>query len=231
MEIISMKEIVLSKGDIAFVDEEDYEYLSQHKWYLSNGYAISEKRVKMHRMILKAAPGQLIDHQDRNKLNNQKYNIRIATKYQNVHNQQKRENTINKYKGVHYVKRIGLYQARCRMNLKDHFLGYFTSEIAAGYAYNKKAQELSSFILLNQFNLSIEQLERKLIEDRRYIKPAEKQSVYSGIYWNKGKNAWEVRPRIGNKRVYIGTFKYEQPAINALLNHPTNQNMFSIHLI
>ena len=89
-----MKEIILSKGDKTIVDDSDYEYLSQWKWYLSKGYAISnDKRKKMHRLVMNAKDREIVDHIDGNRLNNTRSNLRIVDKSGNAHNQQKRNNT------------------------------------------------------------------------------------------------------------------------------------------
>ena len=112
-------------------------------------------------------------------------------------------NTTNNYKGTNFVKRLGLWQARCRMYKEDHFLGYFRNEIAAAYAYNKKASELSDFTLLNKLNFSTEELENMLITERATPPVAEFQSGVKGIRWNCGKKKWEVV--IGRK--YFGSYK------------------------
>jgi len=100
----------------------------------------------MHRLITKAKDGELVDHIDRNKLNNTRSNLRIVDREGNVHNQKKRTNTNNNFKGVQFIKRLGLWQSRCRIYGNDYFLGYYKTEIAAAYAYNKKATELSDCI-------------------------------------------------------------------------------------
>jgi len=82
-----MKEIKVSPNSFALVDDDDFDFLNGFKWYLSNGYAIDKKRRKMHRIILKPKTSEMVDHTDHNKLNNQKSNIRIVNKCENVHNQ------------------------------------------------------------------------------------------------------------------------------------------------
>jgi hypothetical protein len=88
-----MKEIILSSDYSTIVDDEDYEFLKKFKWYLNKGkitfYArakINGKMVRMHRLILKANSTQIIDHKDRNGLNNQKDNLRFYTLSQNAMN-------------------------------------------------------------------------------------------------------------------------------------------------
>jgi hypothetical protein len=219
-----MKEILLSKGDKTIVDDCDYEYLSQWKWYLSNGYAISNDRKKMHRIIMKAKEGEIVDHIDRDKLNNSRTNLRIISREGNVHNQKKRINTFNNYKGTQYVKKLGLWQSRCRINGNDYYLGLYKTEIASAYAYNKKAIELSEYILLNEFDIYIDELEKMLITDSAKKPPAEKKSKQKGLYWHKKSGRmkqgdWEVKVRVDGKYKSLGRFINEQDAIDRIKNY------------
>lgn len=214
-----MKTIFVSPNTIAIVDDDMFDLLNAHKWYLSNGYAVSGGRTglksftKMHRFILDAKDGEEVDHKDRNTLNNCRNNLRIATREQNIHNQQKRIGTKNKYKGVSFVKRLSLYQARCRMNHKDYFLGYYKTDIAAAYAYNIKAMELSEFILLNNLNkYSKEYLDRLLKNDRALIKQASKTSNHNNIYYKKSNDKWFVSIRLNGKRIFKGYFVTDDEA-------------------
>lgn len=218
-----MKEITTGKGVKILVDDEDFEYLNSFKWYLSRGYAINAKREKMHRIITKAKDGEIVDHIDRCILNNTKENLRIVCMSENVHNQSKRKNTKNKYKGTHFIKRLGLWQSRCRIYKNDFILGLFKTEIAAAYAYNKKALELSEFIYLNELEYTIDELEKMLITDRSKIIPAENVSKYKGVYWHK-KNGrmkcgkWTAKLRLNGKYISLGNFIDEEEAYKALIN-------------
>lgn len=97
-----MKQIPLRSakypGLFALVDDEDYEWLSQYKWcphaYKTVMYAVTKikdsegkwRHVKMHRLILDAPTEMEVDHENRNGLDNQRHNIRLATKSQNMRN-------------------------------------------------------------------------------------------------------------------------------------------------
>ena len=97
-----MKEIPLSKGFVALVDDEDYEFLSQWKWHVNirgtNKYAQSrkyirgvgnDKMVKMHRLVMKPKNGEDVDHINGNSLDNRKQNLRLCSRGQNVSNKRK----------------------------------------------------------------------------------------------------------------------------------------------
>lgn len=93
----SMKVIKTFSGEEIFVDDEDFEYLSQFKWQVSktnptNKYALRHavkngKKTKfyLHREIMNF-PNGLVDHIDRNGLNCQKTNLRVVNKSQNAAN-------------------------------------------------------------------------------------------------------------------------------------------------
>ena len=76
-----MKEIKLTKGKVAIVDNDDFEFLNIQKWYLSShGYAVTGKSPHqyMHRIINKTPKNLLTDHINRNTLDNRKINLRNA---------------------------------------------------------------------------------------------------------------------------------------------------------
>lgn len=154
-----MKQIPLTKGQFALVDDEDFEALSKSKWCLSSsGYAITSKTVQykvshilMHRVITGAEKGLYVDHIDMNKLNNQKANLRACTNAQNQMNKNKLKGK-SKYKGVTYIKKANKWAAQIRANYKYVWLGQYHSEEEAALAYNVAAIEHhGEFAMLNVF--------------------------------------------------------------------------------
>lgn len=92
---------------VALVDDEDYEMLNKYNWStFFNGkrvYAhcvIDGVHIQMHRLIMNAQKGQLIDHKDMDGLNNQKSNLRFCTQSENCVNIESRGRS--KYYGVSY---------------------------------------------------------------------------------------------------------------------------------
>lgn len=92
-----MKEIKLTQGKVVLVDDEDYEYLNQFKWYalknhrtyyaqrvIQNNYI--KRTLKMHRVIMDTPCGLEVDHIDGDGLNNQKCNLRNCTFAENRKN-------------------------------------------------------------------------------------------------------------------------------------------------
>ena len=145
-----MKEIQLTQGKVALVDDEDFESLNQFKWYaIRNGKTFYATRkdmddykqinILMHWEVMN---GKGIDHKDHNGMNNQKSNLRLCTQKENCMNRSKRENTSSIYKGVSFHSRDKKWQAHIGINGKYIHIGLFTSEVDAAKAYNEKAIEL-----------------------------------------------------------------------------------------
>ena len=154
-----MKKIPLTQNKYAFVDDEDFEFLNQHKWYAfksRNRYYAVRKIIKqsqdksknisyryrtilMHRVIMGMDSKLQVDHINRNSLDNRKINLRIATTSQNMANCLSRKNSTSKYKGVCWHKQNKKWIARIKVNYKQHYLGTFHDEIEAARAYDKAA--------------------------------------------------------------------------------------------
>ena len=150
-----MKQIPLTQGKYAIVDNADYEWLNQWKWcaekigniyYAVRTIKINGKNIPqlMHRLILGLikGDGKLTDHHNHNGLDNRLENLRICNNSQNHHNQLPQKDCISKYKGVGWFKRDKKWCARICMNRKHYHIGYFDTETKAAKAYDKKALEL-----------------------------------------------------------------------------------------
>lgn len=141
------------QNQFAMVDDEDYEFVSQWKWcgkkdpsgtYVQRTFRVNgkSKTVSLHRMIMKAGSGELVDHADKNTLNNQKSNLRICTKAENNANSKSRKDSTSKYLGVSWNTRTSKWVAAIQKEKVIKHLGYFEDEILAAKAYDKKATEL-----------------------------------------------------------------------------------------
>lgn len=153
-----MKQINVNNGLFALVDDEDYERINQFKWYSylhrNTYYAartifIDGKKIKqrMHWDILGL---KMIDHEDHNGLNNQKYNLRSCTNQQNCMNSGSSKKSTSLYKGVSWSNERKKWVSQIMLNRKQIPIGRFTDEIEAAKAYDLKAKELfGEFAYLN----------------------------------------------------------------------------------
>lgn len=155
------KQVPLTQGKFALVDDEDFEWLSQHKWHLSqHGYAARGKHegypkktvgiLFMHRVILNAPSGTEVDHINGNRLDNRRSNLRLCTRRQNLQNSRKRDNSSSLYKGVYFDKSRNKWQAYIDGPHGRIHLGRFSQETDAARAYDEKAKEVfGEFARLN----------------------------------------------------------------------------------
>lgn len=157
-----MKEIKLTRGQVTLVDDSDYDWLNQWKWYAycrkgANGFYARRSvlsdgkttRIKMHRLILGLTdPKVQCDHKDGNRLNNQRENLRVATNQQNTQNMRKRDGCSSQYKGVIW-HRSG-FEVRIGVDGDKKYVGRFTDEVEAAKAYDTVAiKQFGEFAKLN----------------------------------------------------------------------------------
>lgn len=169
--------IKLTKGYETIVDEQDFEYLSQHRWkaLVTKGlvYAARTKMlsgrlssgcrrstiVLMHRVIIGAKTGEQVDHRNTDTLDNRRKNLRIATVRQNAANARKTRGC-SRFKGVYWNKGKHLWQAQIADGIREgkqvvRYLGRFEHEIEAARAYDRAARRMhGEFARLNFYSES-----------------------------------------------------------------------------
>jgi len=144
-----MKEIELTRGKKALVDDEDYDWLNAKKWYaekFTHTYYARKREnnilISMQNIILNVSSPLRVDHIDGNGLNNQRSNLRIATHRQNMINiGKRRKNPTSKYKGVSFDKSRNKWTASMGVNYKCISLGRYNTEEEAAIAYNEAAKK------------------------------------------------------------------------------------------
>jgi hypothetical protein len=152
-----MKEIQLTQGYVALVDDRDFSRVNQFKWsaqidrrkdgYIHTIYAKRNVTRKdgsqtvqyLHRLILNITdPETKVDHKDHNGLNNQRYNLRKATHGQNQRNQRLYATSTSGFKGASWHKILEKWQGNI-FDGKCKCIGYFSSKIEAARAYDAAA--------------------------------------------------------------------------------------------
>lgn len=131
-----MKQISLTQGKFAIVDDEDFDFLSQFRWHYAEGYASKAPHIRMHRLLMNTPEGYLTDHINNNTLDNRRSNLRVVSPSQNSMNTLKRNSIYSPYKGVDYHK------GEWRSRIKGKLIGGFTTEHAAALAYDLWATAL-----------------------------------------------------------------------------------------
>lgn len=136
---------------MAIVDAADVPIVKNYNWCAAavgkhgHVYAVSYingRLVRMHRLLMKAAPNTQIDHADMNTLNNCRTNLRPCTKSLNMANKRVRKDSATGVKGVFLHPSTGRYRAKIKFNNKQIHIGYFDTLADAATAYATKANEL-----------------------------------------------------------------------------------------
>jgi hypothetical protein len=211
-----MREIPLTKGKNTIVDDSDYDFLSQWKWfaqysrgkfYACRGETVgynTRVTVQMHRMILYVPPGMVTDHIDGDSLNNQRSNLRICTLNNNNQNAKKRKDNQSGFKGVHWHSPVGKWVARIQIDGKRVNVGFFAQADEAARAYDQAAR-----ILHGEFanvNFPYEPSGDYLPANWQSDLARSNTSGYRGVSWDKTNGRWEAKIGYQNKTYHLGRF-------------------------
>lgn len=141
-----MKRIPLTCGKFAIVDDCDYDFISQWKWYAAKQpktfYAARsvkflgmKKTYWMHRLINKTPENKITDHINGNGLDNRRKNLRSVTHQENMINNKRHKTGSSKYRGVSWHSRSLTWIAQITVNGKNKWIGTFDTEYGAYKAY------------------------------------------------------------------------------------------------
>jgi hypothetical protein len=208
------REIQLTKGKAAIVDEEDYERLSEWKWHAttSGNYAARSKwdssiknnrRVLMHREVLNYFGDLDVDHINMNPLDNRKENLRIIEHQKNCFNRPQLGGS-SRFKGV-YKTKTGRWRAEITINYKRMNLGTYDTQEEAAKAYNVTAVSLvGEFAYLNPVD-----------HDGFKINVKQKTSKYRGVSYREDSKKFLVKVTKDRVPYRLGLYKSEIDAAKA----------------
>ena len=148
------RRIKLTRGYYALVDESDFERLNRYKWQVNvrNGRPRQAGRTErknqksryltMHRVIMNPPKHMIVDHINRNPLDNRRANLRLSTPQQNSWNRScPRNSKGSKYTGVSLDRDGQKWRVRIVIDGESRFLGYYDDEKAAAMAFDKAARK------------------------------------------------------------------------------------------
>jgi hypothetical protein len=153
-----VRHIPLGPKTATVVDDADYDQINAYNWFLSGtGYAVAfvpvDGRFKLtylHRFLMDAQPGEMVDHCNGDALDNRRNNLRLATPQQNGQNKRLSPLSTTGLKGVGWHKRRGRYHARIQLQGIRYHLGFFDDAETAALAYDAAARRLfGAFAMCN----------------------------------------------------------------------------------
>jgi hypothetical protein len=144
-----MRKILLTQGQVTLVDDQYWNHFAQYLWHCdSDGYArrsitgggtrILSREIMIY--IGHDITNLEVDHIDRNRLNNQTYNLRVVTDQVQAINHNIQINNTSGFKGVYFERRTNRWDARIKVRKTPIYIGCFDSAIEAAYAYDKYAR-------------------------------------------------------------------------------------------
>ena len=139
-----VKQMPLDQGVFAYVDAADFEWLNQWTWCLHSGYAArcyQGKIIYMHREIVQPPAGLVVDHLNRNRMDNTRANLRACTHRENSLNRDKRRDAASRFRGVSRRRDENDWFARVRVEGRRIWLGSFADEMEAARAHDRAAVE------------------------------------------------------------------------------------------
>lgn len=156
-----------NSGQEIFCNIDDLDLLDKYTWqsfktkkantFYARAYIWDsekrEKRIFLHQLLYESNEF-IIDHIDRNGLNNKRENLRLATRSENRSNSKKFANNTSGYIGVYF--RRNKWEVQITKNGKSHYIGVFNSIIEAAKAYDIMALKLNGNFAHLNFPIDIE---------------------------------------------------------------------------
>ena len=140
-----MKEIELTRGKTALVDDEDFERVNAYSWHAQNSWSQStwyavlsgNPWISMHRFIMgESNSNRQVLHLNDDGLDNRRENLKIGTNSDNQHLRWKEA------KGYHWESSRGKWKAMINLDGKATYLGRFDKEEDAAMAYQEAKQKV-----------------------------------------------------------------------------------------
>jgi hypothetical protein len=224
------------------VSDEDYENVKQYSWYYSNGYVqgrVNGKVISLHHFILgKPEKGYVVDHINKNKLDNRRENLRFATLKLNAHNRDKvhKETAISQYIGIRYKKNRQSYSWAAQYGGKH--IGAFEIELDAVKAYDAYVYQLYGDNA--NLNLKYTDEEKEIMKNKKLGKV--ERNLPTGVSYDKRRDQYEIKFKckfLGytknieeGKQIYENAKKaYEEECNNKRLALPITYNSEGIAVI
>lgn len=237
-----MKEIPLTRGLVALVDDEDYEGLARHKWYASNRagsptrsllVSSSPKRqikITMGRQIMGLEHGdpREIEFVDGNTCNNQKSNIRVYVPFRSAELSRDRLKELFNYDAAtgNLIRRISVGGGSKPGDILGSLNGGgYIDGVVDGVSYRvhrlvwlwfNGVPPESHIDHINgvRDDNRIENLRLVTPSQNQWNRPRQKSNHHAlkGITYRKDRDRWVASIRVNGKKHYLGYFNTPEEA-------------------
>ena len=147
-----LAEIGLTQGKHTLVNQSDPSLIEHFNWYYADGYAAvavevngKTEKIRMHQLLLDTGfmvgkgQGNVVDHMNRDKLDNRRDNLRITSQRDNGKN---KSNNSSGLTGVYFDKSKDRWRAYTRLAGKRIHRGYFDDQLTAAAAYQQASTSI-----------------------------------------------------------------------------------------
>lgn len=215
-----MKIIYTKKNQEIIVDDEDYDELNKYTWHVSVGYAMRHpplhskdmRKILMHRQIMKPEGLNVVDHINRNKLDNRKENLRVCTRSENSMNKGLSPNNKSGVNGVFWNEEIKKWYVHITVKGKVLCLGEFhdmREAIKTRFRAERKyfGEFRSKNVEINKENL-MKNLAKETSKANRHIHNLSSlnTSGVKGVSFHKKVNHWSSYITVNTEVIYLGWF-------------------------
>ena len=148
-----------------------------YRWYITNRNYVRTTlpggaKIELQRFLMNPPEGKVVDHKDRNTLNNVRANLRNVTPLQNAQNQPLKEDRTTKYRGVH------LKEGKYIVRVNDAYIGSFDSPMIAAMQHDRYIINKG----LDMIELNFKDLrDDYLAEDTYEVPKYKKETKYDGV--------------------------------------------------
>lgn len=145
--------IQINNGHNLIIDDKDWDILKMVNWYASKNTTGTNKyyarghdlftgnKLTLHRFLLDAKDGELVDHINGNGLDNRRCNLRICTNQQNQYNREKNSNNTSGYKGVSWCNSNKKWKSYIWVDGRNKYLGQYDTPEDAYSSYKKASKQ------------------------------------------------------------------------------------------
>ena len=204
-----VKSIYLQDGEEIFVDDEDYERVSQYVWwktFAGNTRIITSKDDRNEFVYLTP----LIQRKSYQIVKNNDFTKKNLTNEGNAQRWRKANNKgSSKYKGVTWNKKSNKWRSNIQLGNKNKHLGYFANEDDAAKAYNQAVLDYwDGNGFMNIIGEDNKTLKRNYETKPNQVRSRKGASNYRGVTIKKRYNRISSQIQYKGKKFYIGYFKF-----------------------